>query len=309
MKIRLGYACNAITINETSSRTLTYTNYVKLKDKGNKKLDEVIINNFNGLKNILKYNIRNDISFFRMSSSMIPLATHPSVNYDVFNRYDMNFKDIGNIIKKNNLRVDMHISAYCVLNSESEDVVTSTINILKFYQKMYEAMNINSIVVLHVGGKAKGKREGAKRFINNFNKLDSKTKKIVVLENDDISYNIRNTLSICETLNIPMVLDYLHFKVNKNNEKIEDFIERIFNTWDTTPKVHFSTSKDKKNKRSHADYIDSDEFIDFLNKVKFTNRDFDVMIEAKAKDDALFRLIRELKYKTDYKIEKNTIFL
>ena len=31
------------------------------------------------------------------------------------------------------------------------------------------------------------------------------------------------------------------------------------------------------------------------------------MIEAKKKDEALFRLIRELKYKTDYKIEKNTI--
>ena len=32
------------------------------------------------------------------------------------------------------------------------------------------------------------------------------------------------------------------------------------------------------------------------------------MIEAKKKDEALFRLIRELKYKTDYKIENNTIF-
>ena len=52
-----------------------------------------------------------------------------------------------------------------------------------------------------------------------------------------------------------------------------------------------------------------DDFIDFLEKIKFTNRDFDVMIEAKQKDDALFRLVRQLKYKTDYKIEKNTIFL
>ena len=47
--------------------------------------------------------------------------------------------------------------------------------------------------------------------------------------------------------------------------------------------------------------------IDFIEKIKFTNKDFDVMIEAKQKDDALFRLIRQLKYKTDYKIEKKTI--
>jgi UV DNA damage endonuclease len=78
---------------------------------------------------------------------------------------------------------------------------------------------------------------------------------------------------------------------------------------DDIPKIHFSSPKDKKNKRSHNDYINVDDFIDFLEKIKFTNKDFDVMIEAKKKDDALFRLIRELKYKTDYKIEKNTIFL
>ena len=33
------------------------------------------------------------------------------------------------------------------------------------------------------------------------------------------------------------------------------------------------------------------------------------MIEAKKKDEALFKLIRELKYKTNYRIEKNTIFI
>ena len=157
--------------------------------------------------------------------------------------------------------------------------------------------------------KANGKKESIKRFIENFNKLDKEIKDLIVLENDDKSFNIRNVLSICEKLNIPMVLDYHHFKVNRNNELIEDYIQRIFNTWTTTPKIHFSSPKDKKNKRSHSDYINSDDFISFLEKIKFTNQDFDVMIEAKQNDDALFRLIRELKYKTDYKIEKNTIFL
>ena len=74
-------------------------------------------------------------------------------------------------------------------------------------------------------------------------------------------------------------------------------------------KFIFQAQKIKKNKRSHNDYINVDDFISFIEKIKFTKRDFDVMIEAKKKDDALFRLIRELKYKTDYKIEKNTIFL
>ncbi len=310
MKIRLGYACVPVTINETSSHSLTYTNYKKLGFvKAREKLDSIIKENFKGLENILKYNIKNDIYFFRMTSSLLPLLSHPDVTYDFFNQYKDYYKKIGNLIKDNKLRVDMHPSAYTVLNSTNEDVVTSTINILKNYQKMYEYMGIDSILVLHIGSKFGGKKESIKRFINNFNKLDKSLQKLITIENDDKSFNIRNVLSLCEKLQIPMVLDYHHFKINKNNEKIEDYIERIFNTWKTLPKIHFSSPKDKKNKRSHNDYIDSDDFIDFLEKIKFTNKDFDVMIEAKKKDEALFRLIRELKYKTNYKIEKNTIFL
>ena len=309
MKIRLGYACVPVTIDETSSHSLTYTNYKRLGVLANKKLDQIIKSNFSSLEKILKYNIKNDIVFFRMTSELMPLLTHPLVNYDFFNQYKSNFKKIGNIIKKYNLRVDMHPSAFTVLNSVNDEVVMSTINILKNYQKMYKLMNIDSYLVLHVGSRANGKKESIKRFINNFNSLPPEIKKLIILENDDKSFNIRNVLYICETLGIPMVLDYHHFKVNKNNEKIEDYIERIFNTWSSIPKIHFSSPKDKKNKRAHNDYINSDDFIDFLEKIKFTKRDFDVMIEAKQKDEALFRLLREIKYKTDYKIEKNTIFL
>lgn len=309
MKIRLGYACVPVTIDETASHTITYTNYKRLGDKANIKLDQVIRLNFESLERILKYNIRNDILFYRMTSEFLPLANHPNVKFEYFNQYKDYYKRIGNIIKENDLRVDMHPSAYTVLNSVNEEVLISTNNILKIYQKMYKYMEIDSFLVLHVGSKVGGKRAGMKRFIESFNALDKEIQRLIVIENDDRSYNVRNVLSLCEKLNVPMVLDYHHYKNNNSGEKIEDYIQRIFNTWDGVPKVHFSSPKDKKNKISHNDYINSDDFISFLEKIKFTNRDFDVMIEAKKKDDALFRLIRELKYKTDYKIEKNTIYL
>ena len=148
-----------------------------------------------------------------------------------------------------------------------------------------------------------------KRFTNNFNQLPKKVKELITIENDDKIFNIRNTLSLAKKLQIPMVLDYHHFLVNRNNEKIEDYIESIFKTWKTTPKIHCSSPKNKKEKRSHHDYIDSDTFIDFIEKIKFCNIDFDVMIEAKQKDEALFRLVRELKYKTNYQFLDETTFL
>ena len=126
---------------------------------------------------------------------------------------------------------------------------------------------------------------------------------IVENPNDDKIYNIKDVLYICKTLNIPMVLDYHHFICNNEGENINDYLLDIFNTWQNkTPKIHFSTPKSKLKKefRSHNDYIDCDDFISFINILKNINRDVDIMLEAKAKDDALFRLVRCLKYKTNY---------
>ncbi|MBP3461482.1 MAG: UV DNA damage repair endonuclease UvsE [Bacilli bacterium] len=310
MKIRLGYACITNALDITSSSTLTYKYYKKLGEEyGNEKLDKIIKSNFEALKEILNYNIKNQIYFYRMTSNLIPLATHPNVSYEVFKKYEKEFIEIGNIIKNNNLRVDMHPDQYCVLNSINESTINSTINILEFCQNMFNAMQINSNLVLHIGSKTNGKKESMKRFIDNFNLLNKELKEMIILENDDKTYNIRNTLKIANTLNIPMVLDYHHYKCNNNNEKIENYIEKIFSTWKTTPKIHFSSPKNKKEKRSHNEYIDSDEFIKFIEKIKFVNKDFDIMIEAKGKDDAMFRLIRQLKYKTNYKFINETTFL
>lgn len=310
MKIRLGYACLPVTINETASSSLSYTNYKKLGDKGNEKLNGVILSNFKSLKEILKYNTLNDIVFFRMTSSLIPLGTHNDVKYEIFKRYKNEFIEIGNIIKNNNLRVDMHPDQYCVLNSDRKEVVSSSINILNFASNMYKAMKIESFLVLHIGSSKNGKEESINRFIDNFNKLNSKLKKQIVLENDDKIYTILDTLDLCKKLNIPMVLDYHHYRCNNNGERVEDYIEEICNTWkNNIPKIHFSSSKNKKEFRTHNDYINVDDFIEFIEKIKFINRDIDIMIEAKRKDDALFTLIRQLKYKNIYKIKKNSIFL
>lgn len=61
--------------------------------------------------------------------------------------------------------------------------------------------------------------------------------------------------------------------------------------------------------RSHNDYIDTEEFIKFLNIIKSAKTDIDIMVEAKKKDEALFRLTRELKYQTNLKFLDDTTFV
>lgn len=306
MNIRLGYACISKTLDITSSHTITYTNYEKTRNK-EEKLIEITNKNLNNLEEILKYNIKNNIHFYRMSSKIIPLATHPNIKLNMLNIFKEKLEYIGNIIKENNLRVDIHLDEYCVLNSTNPNIVSSTINIIKFYKNMLKTMNIESYMILHIGSSAFGIEKSITRFINNFKKLDEESKKMIILENDDKVFKIEDVLKICKILNIPMVLDYHHYKCNKV-EPLEENIKEIINTWENkTPKMHLSSKKNNKEFRSHHDYININDFIELTNILKTQNKNIDIMIEAKQKDMALFKLIRELKYK-DYKlIDETTI--
>lgn len=310
MNIRLGYACITKTLDITSSHTITYTNYEKLsKEEQYKKLTEITTLNLNNLEQILIYNIKNNIHFYRMSSNIIPLATHNKVDYDALKIFKEKLEHLGELINKNNLRVDIHLDPYCVLNSTNKDVVNSTINIIKFHKNMLKEMNIKTNMIMHIGSNTFGKQNSIKRFINNFKLLDEESKKLIILENDDKIFNIKDTLEICKTLNIPMVLDYHHHICNNDNLKLEDYIEEIFKTWkNDIPKIHLSSPKNKKEYRSHHDYIDINDFINLIKTINI-NKDFDIMIEAKEKDEALFKLTRELKYKNYKFIDETTINL
>ena len=113
-------------------------------------------------------------------------------------------------------------------------------------------------------------------------------------------------LALCQEINCPMVLDLHHHKCKNDGENIADLLEDIFNTWNNEslpPKVHFSSPRESEFDRKHADFIDVNDFANFLNIAKeTTNKDFDVMIEAKKKDQALIKLVEDLK-KINYPCE------
>lgn len=310
MIIRLGYVAISKALDITSSGIITYTNYLKEENK-DEKLDKIIKSNLDNLEKILNYNVKNNIHFYRLTSKLIPLATHKDVSFEYINKYKDYYNKISQIINKNNMRVDVHPDQFCVLNSTNKETINNSIEILKYHLNILEALKIkNPVIVLHAGSSVFGKEKSITRFVNNFNKLPDNIKNSIVIENDDKIYNAKDVLSLCKKINRPMVLDYHHHICNPC-DNIDGILAEIFDTWkDIRPKVHFSSSKNKTKRdfRSHHDYINSYDFIQFIERIKKYNVDIDVMIEAKAKDDALFRLVRELKYKTNYKFIDETSF-
>lgn len=313
MKVRLGYVALSKALDDvTTSSTITYTNYIN-KNYNTSKLLEITKNNLDSLYEIIKYNVKNNFHFYRLTSKLVPLATHDKVDFDYITPLLDEYKKIGKLINDNNIRVDTHPDQYAVLNSMDSKIVKNTVEILEYHYKIMDAIGIkDKIIILHVGSSACGKKASITRFINNFNKLPDHIKKCIAVENDDKVYNIKDVLELCHKINVPMVLDYHHFICNNEKEGINDYLKEIIDTWDgKLPKMHFSSPKSKLKKefRSHSDYINKECFIKFINILKKQDKDIDIMLEAKAKDDAVSRLARCLKYETNYKFLDETTFI
>ena len=277
MKVRFGYVaiCNAL--NVTSSSPYNYSNYLKYKDFN--KLEEIIISNLMALNEIIDYNIKNNIHFYRISSKLIPLATKDDVNFDYIYKYKKYYNKIGKKIRDSKMRVDFHPDQYCILNSVKEDVVYNSIKILEYHYKLLDAFGINDkVLIIHVGSSTFGKDNSIKRFINSYNKLPLYLKKCIAIENDDKVFNVSDVITISNNTGIPIVLNYHHHMCNKSNIDINAIFDSC---GDRVPKVHFSSPRGKKDFRSHNDYINGNDFICFIEFLKKYDRDVDIMLEAK----------------------------
>lgn len=303
MKVRLGYVSIALNLpNITTSSKVTFSYYNKLQsdEEKIKKLVSVTRSNLDDLYTVLKYNVSNEIFFYRITSSLIPLATHPDVTHwryrEIFKKH---FNHLGEYIINNKLRVDTHPNEFNVVNSTKFKTVENTKRNLLFHANLFEDLKYPlGKMILHIGSGEGGKEEASLRFINNFRNYPSSITSKIILENDDKTFTAKETLEICNVLNIPMVLDVHHHNCNNNGEIITGMLEGLFNTWkneELPPKLHYSSPRDGKLDRKHADYIEVIEFIDFIEGCKNINRDIDIMLEAKSKDLALFKLAKDIK--------------
>ena len=320
MRVRLGYVAISKTLGKkvTSSSTVTFSNYSKiaLPDKKLEKLKSVAASNLKDLETIIKYNIENNIHFYRITSALIPLVTHPEVGYWGHREFlKKDFEYVGKLINDSKMRVDTHPDEFNVINSINPKVVENTkINLVRQAEWFEDFKYDLGKMVIHVGGATNGKEAGLERFITNFDNFPTEVKSKIIIENDDKTYTAQETLNLCNELSLPMVLDIHHHNCNNNGENIYELIPKIFLTWENQqlpPKLHFSSPRDGEKDRKHSDFINANDFITFLENIKLLNTDIDIMLECKEKDLALFKLADDIKeLKPEYKwIDKSTFIV
>ncbi|OPA75804.1 UV damage endonuclease UvsE [Paenibacillus selenitireducens] len=306
MIVRFGYvAMSTIIKNASPSRTMTYTHFAKLEDReaGLHRLTRIAEENLNNTLRLLKHNRASDIHLYRMSSKLIPLATHQELqDWDPFPYLAPAFQAIGDYAKQAGIRLSFHPDHFTVLSTPREEVLHNSIRDLAHHVRMLEAMGMDEHAKnnIHIGGAYGDKKTAGERFIHNFLALTPRIQRRLTLENDDKTFNAVETLEVSEKLGVPMVLDIHHQWVNNEGEAPMELWPRIQATWKEAhstlpPKIHVSSPKSEKDIRGHADYVDIEPLLAFLRGIAASETHVDVMIEAKMKDEALFKLMEDMK--------------
>lgn len=301
MMIRFGYVANALSLWDSSpSKTVTFTNWKRL-DKDNRldKLQSTAKNNLNNTIRALHFNIAHGLPLYRLSSSIIPLATHPEVNWDYISPFRSEYEEIGRLVKQHNMRASFHPNQFTLFTSDKDHVTENAVSDLVYHYNVLEAMGLEktSIINLHVGGAYGDKPKAIERFHENIKTIPGRIKQQITLENDDKVYNAEETLAVCLRERIPMIFDYHHHVANPCETALDELLPEIFATWSHTslrPKVHLSSPKTEDAFRSHHDFVSKDFILSFLKLVRSLGIDIDVMIEAKQKDKAALQLLDEL---------------
>ncbi len=290
--MKVGYACTPLRIPNKTTKSFILKNYS----------EDILINcissNLKNLIDILNYNISNEIYLFRISSDIIPFASHEINTFNWENYFKNDLDKISTLIKRNSLRISMHPGQYTVLNSNNKNTVSKSIRDLEYHCNFLDSLNLDSTckIILHVGGVYNDKKLAINNFINNYNLLSKNIKKRLVIENDEKNYNIKDLLYISEKCSIPIIYDNLHYTCYEGHEadnySVLNSIKKTWNKEDGTIKVHYSEQNKIKKKGSHSSTISCNGFLNYINSLN--GLDIDIMTEVKDKDFSAIKTINLL---------------
>jgi len=300
--MNLGYACINMTLGAQTPRITTNRSMVKktFNERGIEYASELALENVRDLFEIIKWNVKNNIKLFRISSDIFPWGSEYNLeDLPDYNKISNILKGCGTYAKENGLRIGSHPGPFNVLTSPNESVVENTFKDLKLHGKVFDLLGLElspyNKINIHCNGVYGDKISAMDRFITNFEKLPENVKKRLTVENDDKAsmYSVKDLMYIHNAIKIPIVFDYHHHQFCTGGLSEEEALNLATTTWPdgVTPVVHYSESKalhendNKQKPQAHSDYI---------NSIPNTyGLDVDIMVEAKAKELAILPFIKK----------------
>ena len=144
--MRIGYACINTRL-PTSART------VRLANATPERLRELIASNLDALEVILRWNAEHDIRVFRVTSNIVPVASHPANTLAWWDEFGERLEEIGSLVRGEQLALSTHPGQYTVLGSARPEVVAAAVDEVEYHARLFDAMGLpDPHIVVHVTG-------------------------------------------------------------------------------------------------------------------------------------------------------------
>jgi len=290
--MKIGYPCVNETLSCSSSTTFRLASY------NEERLIQTVTNNLNCLQQILEFNVSNDLFFFRMTSDLVPFASHPVNTYNWQDYFKDALAQIGNYIKQHNLRISMHPDQFVVLNSPTESIVRNSFLELEYQCAIMDLMGLDKSAKLqiHAGGVYGEKPKAISRFITAYELLPQPIKERLVIENDDRLYSLADCLTIHAETGIPILFDNFHHECLNNGEPMAEALRLASQTWqpeDGILMMDYSSQAPGERRGKHTATIQLELFQEFLTHLQ--GLDVDIMLEIKDKEASALPAVALLK--------------
>jgi len=273
---------------------------------------DIVEHNLNATERLIDYVSTLPLSqrMLRIGSDMLPAYTEATFGHLTKTNYitDMiagRLSSIGDKARANNVRMSMHPGQFCVLASDNPDIVRRSVEEFEYhadiarymgYGKQFQDFKIN----VHISG-----RQGPAGIKAILPQLSQEARNCITIENDENKWGISDSLELEN--DVALVLD-IHHHWCREGEYIEandDRVKRVIDSWrGVRPAMHYSCSREdylighktdvkpdfqqlietghKKGKlRAHSDYMWNSAVNEWAGSFR---NDFDIMVEAKAKN-------------------------
>jgi UV DNA damage endonuclease len=292
--MRIGYPCINRTIGCKGNHTFRLQSYSEAR------LIATVADNLACLQQILAFNLRHGLLFFRITSDLVPFASHPVNQFDWQSYFQPHFREIGQFIAEHGIRISMHPDQFTLINSLDIAVFERSVKELEYHAEVLDLLGLDTSAKLqiHVGGIYGDKAKSMQRFVERFERLDERIRSRLVIENDDRLYTLRDCLRIHAETGIPVLFDLFHHEVNSSGESIHEALKLVSRTWseeDGVPMIDYSSQEPGERARKHAETIDLAHFKRFLKTLNDLGFEGDIMLELKDKEKSAVKALAVLK--------------
>ena len=229
MDIRFGYTGNSKILKDCSTnKTVSVSVLNKETDEQKKlnKLKKVAKDNILNTLKVLESNKALGIDVYGLSPKLFPLANYPSLEYFRYiDSLKIELLEVGEYIKENNIRANIHLENTIIINSMSDKVLQDSIKDIKYQNVLMNYMGLDDKykVIVNVGGAYVNKEDAIERFYETLSGLDEALRRRIALKNEDNSISVSKMVKICNEFSIPFFLNI--DDSNVNSEIISKSIE------------------------------------------------------------------------------------